>query len=41
VSDELYAQEEILLPVFNETIAKKYLRVERTAFSTPPVICEL
>jgi hypothetical protein len=28
--------------VFNETInCEKYLRVERTAFATPPVICEL
>jgi hypothetical protein len=28
--------------VFNKTIkCKKYLRVERTAFSAPPVICEL
>jgi hypothetical protein len=33
----------IVVPVFfNETInCEKYLRVERTAFSTPPVICEL
>jgi hypothetical protein len=28
--------------VFNETInCEKYLRVERAAFGTPPVICEL
>jgi hypothetical protein len=33
----------IVVPVlFSETInCEKYLRVERTAFSTPPVICEL
>jgi hypothetical protein len=32
----------IVVPVFfNGTIVKKYLRVERTAFSTPLVICEL
>jgi hypothetical protein len=33
----------IVVPVFvNETINyEKYLRVERTAFSTPPVICEM
>jgi hypothetical protein len=32
-----------VLPVFltKQLIAKKYLRVKRTAFSTPPVICEL
>jgi hypothetical protein len=32
-----------VVPAFlNETInCKKYLRVERMAFSTPPVICEL
>jgi hypothetical protein len=32
----------IVEPVFNETInCEKYLHVERPAFSTPPVICEL
>jgi hypothetical protein len=30
------------ISVFNETInCEKYLHIERTAFSTPPVICEL
>jgi hypothetical protein len=33
----------IVVPVFfDETIdCKKYLHVERTAFSIPPVICEM
>jgi hypothetical protein len=33
----------IVVPVFfNETInLEKYIHVEKTAFSTPPVICEL
>jgi hypothetical protein len=36
------ARRNVVPVLFNETInCKKYLGVEKTAFSTPPVICEL
>jgi hypothetical protein len=37
----LSARRNVAPVFFNKTIAKKYLHVERTAFSAPPVIYDL